>query len=62
MLMNTGLSWTDAGIIQELKSVKEAVKSMEFPTSMYDQETGKETVRKGNNVETFYHKPKTFRI
>lgn len=53
---------TDTNIVKELQANTKAIKNMEFPTSTYDQETGKEIIRKGNNVTTYHHKPSQLKV
>ena len=55
-------SMSDQNIVKELQANTEAIKSMAFPTSTYDPDTGKEIVREGNKTTTYHHKPSTFRI
>jgi hypothetical protein len=53
---------TDTNIVNKLDSVERAIKEMEFPTSVYNAETGEEIVRQGNKTIKYHHKPSTFRI
>lgn len=53
---------TDTNIVNKLDNVEQAIKNMDFPTSIYDPDTGIETHRHGSKLTRYHHKPTSLMI